>query len=192
MSFTEILNIIREQLPLVEIRQLDWDYRDMQNFKKEFEKIKAVENMLTTENRQKVMEIELIIEELQQSRIDLFVKQEESLEIDERQELPEDQKGKLQIKLEKEDLESNNVLKRKRKADSSSDDEYYDLDDGYKPIIKTSSYKQIKLSEKKTEENIGCCDVKKTLNGVMNPNDPMWYKVHTLLLNWLKSNTIYI
>lgn len=60
MSYTEIIGMIREKLPKVELRELDWGFEDMQNFILEFAKIKKVEDKLNDENRQKIMEIELI------------------------------------------------------------------------------------------------------------------------------------
>lgn len=52
--------MIREKLPKVELRELDWEFEDMQNFILEFAKIKKVEDKLNDENKQKIMEIELI------------------------------------------------------------------------------------------------------------------------------------
>lgn len=198
MSYSVVINLIREQLPKLEPNdnqppELVWDFDDMQKFIMEFAKIKAVENKLTNENRQRIMEIELCLVELQSTRPDLFVRKFENEESSGAQRKVKKKRSKftnaeLHIKLEKEDLRGSYVLKSKtkRKAESSSVSDSHE-DDGDDKEEKNGSLdndlnksespspKRMKLDDQVTDELPGRGYF---TPAVMNSHDPVWINIY--------------
>lgn len=152
-SLLKIIEIIRQNLPLVQSNEIEWDYKQMLEFRNEFRSIKSklFQHELNEGDTRKIREIDSMIEELRKTHSELFFKKAENSPKKD-QENKEQPKAKDQKEIEAdvipkidETLAVNYELKRNIPKESEE----------------TSSAKKQKLASE-----------------VMNAKDFMWKKIY--------------